>query len=154
MIEDRIQKIEARLQESANIPEAARAELLKLLAALKDEVGTLARSHEEDARSIAKFMDASAHEATRAEKKPKLIEAALNGLTASVEAIEASHPKLAEVVNQIAVVCRTWGSDARNDRFTSAAVVRMDYIRLWNLRPGSVEARRPLRMFFPAAHMK
>jgi hypothetical protein len=103
MIEDRIQKIEARLQESTNIPEAARADLLKLLAALKDEVGTLARSHEEDARSIAKFMDASAHEATRAEKKPKLIEAALNGLTASVETIEASHPKLAEVVNQIAV---------------------------------------------------
>ena len=103
MIEDRIQKIEVRLKESANIPETNRAELLKLLAALKDEVGTLARSHEEDARSIAQFMDASAHEATRTEKKPKLIEAALNGLTASVESFEASHPKLAEVVNQIAV---------------------------------------------------
>ncbi len=103
MIEDRIQKIEARLKESANIPEESRAELLKLLTALRDEVGTLARSHEEDARSIAKFMDASAHEATRTEKKPKLIEAALNGLTASVESFEASHPKLAEVVNQIAV---------------------------------------------------
>ena len=103
MIEDRIQKIEARLQESANIPEPARAELLKLLAALKDEVGTLAKNHEEDAHSIAGFVDASAHEATRAEKKPKLVEASLNGLTASVEAFEASHPKLAEVVNQIAV---------------------------------------------------
>jgi hypothetical protein len=103
MIEDRIQKIEARLKESANIPEAARAELLQLLASLKAEVATLARSHDEDARSIARFVDASAHEATRAEKKPKLIEAALNGLTGSVEAIEASHPKLAEVVNQIAV---------------------------------------------------
>jgi hypothetical protein len=109
MIEDRIQKIEARLQESANIPETARAELLKLLAALKDEVGALAKTHEEDARSIARFVDASTHEATRAEKKPKLIEAALNGLTSSVEAIEASHPKLAEVVNQIAVVLSNMG---------------------------------------------
>lgn len=109
MIEDRIQKIEARLQESANIPEAARAELLKLLAALKEEVGTLAQSHEEDARSIASFVDASAHEATRAEKKPKLVEASLNGLTASVEAFEASHPKLAETVNQIAVVLSNMG---------------------------------------------
>lgn len=36
--------------------------------------------------------------------KPKLIEAVLNGLTASVEAIEASHPKLARVVNQIALI--------------------------------------------------
>jgi predicted nucleic acid-binding Zn-ribbon protein len=109
MIENRIQKIEARLQESTSIPEASRAELLKLLSALKDEVGTLARSHEEDARSIAKFMDASAHEATRAKKKPKLIEAALNGLTASAESFEASHPKLAEVVNQIAVVLSNMG---------------------------------------------
>jgi hypothetical protein len=109
MIEDRIQKIEARLKESPNIPEPARAELLKLLAALKDEVATLAQSHAEDARSIARFVDASAHEATRTEKKPKLIEASLNGLTASVEAIEASHPKLAQVVNQIAVVLSNMG---------------------------------------------
>lgn len=109
MIEDRIQQIEARLRESSNIPDAARAELLKLLAALKDEVGTLAQSHEEDARSITSFVDASAHEATRAERKPKLVEASLNGLTASVESFEASHPKLAEVVNQIAVVLSNMG---------------------------------------------
>ena len=35
MIEDRIENIEARLKESAQIPEAKRAELLQLLAALK-----------------------------------------------------------------------------------------------------------------------
>ena len=101
MIEDRIQKIEARLQESGSIPEETRAELLKLLAALRQEVGTL--DQDEDARSIERFVDASAHEVTRAEKRPKLVDAALNGLTASVEEFEASHPKLAEVVNQIAV---------------------------------------------------
>jgi Domain of unknown function (DUF4404) len=109
MIEERIQKIEARLKESANVPGENRAELLKLLATLREEVGTLPRSHEEDARSLAKFMDASTHEVTRAEKKPKLIEASLNGLTASVELFEASHPKLAEVVNQIAVVLSNMG---------------------------------------------
>jgi hypothetical protein len=109
MIEDRIRKIEARLEDSPNIPAESKAELLKLLAALKDEVTDLARSHEEDARSIAGFVDASAHEATRAEKKPKLVEAALNGLTASVESFEASHPKLAEVVNQIATLLSNMG---------------------------------------------
>jgi len=109
MIEDRIQKIEARLKDSANIPEAKKAELLDLLAALKNEVATLPSSHEEQARSIAKFMDASTHEATRAEKKPKLVEASLNGLTASVEEFEASHPKLAGVVNQIAVALSNMG---------------------------------------------
>jgi hypothetical protein len=109
MIEDRIQKIEARLKESANIPEAKKTELLDLLAALKNEVSTLPSSHEEDARSVATFMDASAHEATRAEKRPKLMEASTNGLTASVEAFEASHPKLAQVVNQIAVSLSNMG---------------------------------------------
>jgi hypothetical protein len=109
VIEDRIRRIEARLQESANIPPESKAELLKLLAALKDEVAGLAQTHEEDARSIARFVDASAHEATRAEKKPKLVQASLNGLTASVESFEASHPKLAEVVNQIATVLSNMG---------------------------------------------
>lgn len=103
MIEDRIQRIEARLSESGHISNETKAELLKLLAALRDEVASLPGSHEEDARRIAKFVDASAHEATRSEKRPKLIKAALNGLTASAESFEASHPKLAEVVNQIAV---------------------------------------------------
>ena len=109
MIEDRIQKIEARLQESANIPESARAELMKLLTALREEVSALGESHEEDARNIASFVDASAHEATRAEKKPEEVEASLNGLKASVESFEASHPKLAETVNQIAVVLSNMG---------------------------------------------
>jgi len=109
MIEDRIRKIQARLEDSQNIPADSKAELLKLLAALKDEVTDLATSHEEDARSIAGFVDASAHEATRAEKKPKLVEASLNGLTASVESFEASHPKLAEVVNQIATLLSNMG---------------------------------------------
>ncbi|MEY2563997.1 MAG: hypothetical protein QOH88_2190 [Verrucomicrobiota bacterium] len=109
MIEDRIQKIEARLRESPNIAEPARTELLGLLAALKDEARTLTESHKEDARSIARFVDASAHEAIRTEKKPKQMEASLTGLTASVEALEASHPKLAEVVNQIAVVLSNMG---------------------------------------------
>ena len=109
MIEDRIQKIEARLKESANIPEPNKAELLKLLAAFKDEVGTLTQSHEEDARSIAKFMDASAHEATRARKETQTDGSLPNGLSASVEAFEASHPKLAEVVNQIAIALSNMG---------------------------------------------
>lgn len=109
MIEDRIQRIEARLNESAQISDETKSELLKLLASLKEEVRTLAESHEEDARSLARFVDASAHEATRTEKRPKLIEAALSGLNASAESFEASHPKLARVVNEIAMVLSNMG---------------------------------------------
>lgn len=109
MIEDRVQEIEARLRNSADIPTESRAELLELLAALRNEVGALAQSHEEEARSIARFVDASAHETTRFSKKPQLIEAALNGLTASAAEIETSHPVLAQVVNRIAVILSNLG---------------------------------------------
>jgi hypothetical protein len=109
MIEDRIRKIEARLEESPNIPAESKAELLKLLASLKDEVSGLDQSHEEDARSLAGFVDTSAYEVTRSERKPKQVEASLTGLKASVESFEASHPKLAEVVNQIATVLSNMG---------------------------------------------
>ena len=72
-------------------------------------MSSLPSTHHEEAQSVAKFMEASAHEATRSEKNPQQAEAALNGLTGSVEAFEASHPKLAETVNQIAVALSNMG---------------------------------------------
>ena len=55
------------------------------------------------------FLEASAHEASRSEKQPKLLEAARQGLTASVENLESSHPKLFATVNQAAVVLANMG---------------------------------------------
>ena len=109
MPEERMQKIEARIQEAPGLPETEREKLLQLFATLREEVDTLARSHEEDARSIAHFLDASTHEASRTEKQPKLLEAAGDGLTASVENFERSHPKLFETVQQAAVVLANMG---------------------------------------------
>ena len=106
MLEERMQKIEARIQEAPGLPETEREKLLQLFATLRD---ALARSHEEDARSIAHFLDASTHEASRTEKQPKLLEAARDGLTASVENFERSHPKLFETVQQAAVVLANMG---------------------------------------------
>ncbi len=109
MIQDRIAKIEATLQSAGNLPEATRAELLSLLADLKAEVAPLTGDHREDAQSIARFTDASVHEATRQARKPDQTEAALKGLTASVEGFEASHPRLVEIVNRIAVTLSNMG---------------------------------------------
>ena len=84
-MEDRMRKIEVRIQQALGLSETERAKLLQLVSTLREEVAALARSHEEDARSIAHFLDASTHEASRAKKQPKLLEAARLGLTASVE---------------------------------------------------------------------
>ena len=104
-----MQKIEARIQEAPGLPETEREKLLQLVSTLREEVDALARSHDEDARSIAHFLDASTHEASRTEKQPKLLEAARDGLTASVEHFESSHPRLFETVNQAAVILGNMG---------------------------------------------
>ncbi|MEA3208396.1 MAG: hypothetical protein QOE70_1453 [Chthoniobacter sp.] len=109
MIQDRIDKIEATVNAAVNLPGETRAELLKLLSELKSEVAPLTATHDEDARSITGFADASVHEATRSAKKPALNEAALKGLTASVEGLEESHPRLVEIVGRIATMLSNMG---------------------------------------------
>ena len=109
MIENRIQEIESKIQDTKNISEESRRELLSLLATLKSEISRLESTHAEDARSISRFADASAHEATRGEKKPLLLAAALQGLTSSVEGLESSHPAISQSVNRIATALSNMG---------------------------------------------
>jgi hypothetical protein len=101
MIEKTIQEIEARVQASEAIKEDRRAELLHLLATLKQEVASLSETHSEQAESIAGFTGISAHEATRSQQNPDLLKLSLQGLSSSVEGIETSHPRLVQIVNAI-----------------------------------------------------
>jgi hypothetical protein len=78
-----------------------RRELLDLLSTLKLEVTALAKTHGEQAESIAGFADISAYEATRSEKNPRLLDLSLKGLNSSVEGFEKSHPRLVQIVNAI-----------------------------------------------------
>ncbi len=101
MIKDTLEKIEARLRNADAINEDKRRELHDLLARLKAEVAELSKTHSEQAESIAGFTEMSAHEATRGQQNPRLLELSLDGLTSSVEEFEKSHPKLVQVVNAI-----------------------------------------------------
>ena len=109
MIEDRIRKIEARIHGTEKLPAETKEELLSLLESLKKEIAELAESHGEDADSVTRFTEASAHEATRSEQKPQLLEAAIEGLNASVEEFEVTHPKLADTINRIAMILSNMG---------------------------------------------
>ena len=109
MIQDRIDKIEATLRKSPNLAAETRDELLALLEDLKAEIAPLAKSHKEDVQSIAQFADASVHEVTRSKQKPALIEVALKGLSTSVQGFEASHPRLVQVVDRLALTLSNMG---------------------------------------------
>ena len=76
-----------------------RTELLGLLSTLKTEIGELSKTHSEQAQSITAFTEVSTHEATRQERDPQLLRLSLEGLSASVQGFETSHPKLVEIVN-------------------------------------------------------
>ncbi|HTL54349.1 MAG TPA: DUF4404 family protein [Candidatus Limnocylindrales bacterium] len=101
MIEDTIGKIEARIQNAETIKDDRRRELLQLLSTLKSEVAELSKTHGEQAESIAGFAEVSAHEATRSEQNPQLLNLSLKGLNSSVEELERSHPHLVRIVNAI-----------------------------------------------------
>ncbi len=109
MIQEQIEKIEAKISASENLPQETRAELQSLLSTLKAEIADLDRTNSEDAASIARFAEVSTHEATREEKRPQLVQAGLQGLTSSVEGFETSHPNLVQSVNQLAVVLSNMG---------------------------------------------
>jgi Mg2+ and Co2+ transporter CorA len=109
MIEDTVSNIEAKIRASDSITEDRKRELLQLLGTLKSEVATLSKTHGEEAQSIAGFTELSAHEATRAEQNPQLLQLSLKGLSSSVDGFEKSHPKLVQAVNTISNMLASWG---------------------------------------------
>jgi len=101
MIEETIKKIEARIQSTENLPADKKEELYSLVHTLKKEIEELSKTDIEHARSIAGFTELSTHEATRSDKKPKLLQSAIDGLTLTIDGFESKHPKLSEVINRI-----------------------------------------------------
>ncbi|MDR3458214.1 MAG: DUF4404 family protein [Verrucomicrobiae bacterium] len=101
MIEKTISEIEAKVRATDSVDKQRKEELLTLLGRLKSEVGTLAKTHSEQADSIANFAKLSALEATRTEPNKQLRELSNQGLVSSVEGFEKSHPKLVQIVNSI-----------------------------------------------------
>ena len=109
MIRESIEQVEERIAGDQRLSDEEKARLLKTLAALKEEVAILAETHKDDAQSVSRFLGATAHEATRSEQKPELLKAAVEGLSSSVAGIEASHPRLAQLVNNVAMALGNMG---------------------------------------------
>ena len=101
MLHETISRIEGQLKGSNSLDAAKKQELLSLVNELKKEVGVLAETHHEDARSIASYTETSVHEATRGERNEELLSHSLEGMKLSVRRFEVSHPRLTGLVNTI-----------------------------------------------------
>jgi hypothetical protein len=108
MIPERLAKMEATLRNSANIPEATRRELLDLVAGLQAEVGPLVETHAQAADGIADRAQAAVEAAVHRDEHPDKA-VALEGLAASVRQFEATHPRLVEVVDRLALTLSNMG---------------------------------------------
>lgn len=109
MIEDRIELIQSTIEAARNIPGTTKADLLEQVATLRSEIKALAESHPEEASSITHFAGAAAHEASRSRRNPQLAEAALHGLSASIQELEETHPVLVGMVNRFATALSNMG---------------------------------------------
>jgi len=101
MLKETVERIERAIERIDATDSRNKAELIRLLAALKSEVSQLSKTNQEQARSIAGFAELAAHEATRKEKSPRLLKNALKGLSLSVEGFETSHTKLTQIINGV-----------------------------------------------------
>ncbi len=109
IIDYRIGIIESTIETARNIPPDRRDELLAMVAGLKSELTNFSKTHHEEAASITRFADASAHEASRSRKNSKLADTALDGLRVSIQGLEDSHPVLVGAVNRFATALSNMG---------------------------------------------
>ena len=109
MTDERIEMTKSAVESAGNIPTDKKAELLDLLSKLKPAIAKVSQTHHEDARSIARLVEASAQETIRAQKKPELSKSLLHELKRSVENFEASHPQLSAFVNQYSTLLSALG---------------------------------------------
>ena len=109
MTDERIEKTKLAVESAGNIPADKKAELLGLLSKLKPEVAKVSQTHREDARSIARLLEASAQETIRAQKKPERIKRLLHELKQSVQNLEASHPELVAFVTEYSAFLSAMG---------------------------------------------
>jgi hypothetical protein len=108
-IRDTLERIESRISENQSLNPDQKAELQRLLATLKSEIGEVAESHADQAHSIAGFTQLSTHEAMREQRDPHLLKVSLEGLSSSVQGFESSHPRLVQIVNSIATTLSNMG---------------------------------------------
>ena len=68
MIDEHIEKTKSAIESAGNIPADKKAELLGLLSKLKPTIAKVSETHHDDARSIARLVEASAQERFESKK--------------------------------------------------------------------------------------
>ena len=109
MSDERIEKTKSAVDGADHIPADKKAALSAALSKLKPALAEISQTHDEHAKSIARLVEASAHEATREKKRPEHLHRLSNELRQSVEKFEASHPQLVAFVTEYSTILSALG---------------------------------------------
>ena len=104
MTDERIQKIKSAVESADHISPEKKRELLAVLRKLKPAIADVARTHEEEAERISRFVETSAHEVASRKEPPEGVDKVLEKLKQAVEKFEASHPQLTTFVTEYSAV--------------------------------------------------
>ena len=107
MARETLDRVLERVEASRSISDKDRAELRQLLAELKQELDGTGDS--DDARTLAGFTEVSTTAATAEQRDENALRIATDGMRASVGRFEQRHPKLVDLINQIATALSRMG---------------------------------------------
>jgi ABC-type transporter Mla subunit MlaD len=109
MSDERIEKTKSTVDAADHIPADKKAALSAALSKLKPALEQISETHQEHAESIARLVEASAHEATRRKKRSAHLKKLAHELRQSVEHFEASHSQLVAFVTEYSAVLSALG---------------------------------------------
>jgi Domain of unknown function (DUF4404) len=100
--------LEARIQETHELSPQQKEELLRLVSELKEAMAAFPTTPEAHAPSRTSVAETAA-ETTRQDTPQHPVRSAMDDVSTSVEAFEASHPELVTAVNQISTLLANMG---------------------------------------------
>ena len=106
---NRLGHLEARIQETHELSPQQKEELLRLVSALKEAMAVFPTTPEAHAPSRTRATDTAEAETTRQDTPRHPLRSAMDDVSTSVEAFEASHPELVNTVNQISTLLANMG---------------------------------------------
>jgi hypothetical protein len=106
---ERLRQLEARIHESPDLSPPRKAELLRLVSELKEAMAEGSITHGAALHDTTSGPGRSTPEGTRQDTRQHPVRLAMDELSASVDAFEASHPDLVNAVNQISTLLANMG---------------------------------------------
>jgi Domain of unknown function (DUF4404) len=106
---DRLGQLEARIHESHDLSPQQQEELLRLVSELKEAMAEGSVTQVAEPHDTTSGPGRSTPEGTQQDTRQHPVRMAMDDVSASVDAFEASHPELVNTVNQISTLLANMG---------------------------------------------